>query len=626
MREELVPLVVDVSTSGYSTAQLALAVLLFVLFAVALTVLTWRLQYRGLEGDQPAHKRALRESKRRRDPEVVRFSRDEVEETLQVRSEVRSLFEAASGSEVDTRGRPTVRGALGEVRSTVRETWRDATSDVPGVAIRLLERAVLVAVFGAVAVSTSRVVEWITKDPDYPTAADVVAETQETAGEGTSLLLEILGLYPYADFVWALIFSLAFQLGSWLFTHWYYVAGALVALGVSIWVLEREVLVEPRRSLIWSRRRTSVRIVSILVPTWVAGATPVALAEKAGLGHETLATNIGVGLSVFAFMLALGLVLRRVTLAGVLTVANRDDPRVPLLVDWGLRHVGALLAGISLPLVALYILVGLADGSVAAVVEAFLAAERGVQALVGLVAASIVAGLAYMARGAVPAVREALVESLSRGAVRTVLLVRGVPILAVILAYLLSFGFGLTFPVAIVAAVLTGLLARTAIVATLRVKATASLFGDWLKPDQSAMFLVVRAYELEDSDGVSRYYAGVNSKAVAADSIDEAVEAVLELSDRLVDEEESDPTVSEEYARDLLKYGLVGIDSTERKLEQRIREEVEGRLRKEGGLPESELESKLEGRYPSELWRSKLREWRLRGVIRRRDGYLYPSR
>jgi len=231
-----------------------------------------------------------------------------------------------------------------------------------------------------------------------------------------------------------------------------------------------------------------------------------------------------------------------------------------------------------------------------------------------------------MARGAVPAVREALVESLSRATVRSVLLVRGIPILGVILAYLLSFGFGLSFPLAIVAAVVVGLLSRLAIVGTLRVRATASLYGDWIKPDESALFIVVRAYELEDADGTPRYYAGVNSKAVAHDSVDKAVEAVLDLSSELVDEDESDPKLPEEYARDLLKYGLVGIERTEAKIEQRIREEVEGRLSRDNGLPRSEVERALEGRYPPDIWSSKLREWRLRGVIRERDGYLYRSR
>jgi len=625
MREELAPLAIDVSTAGYSTAQLALAALLFLLFAAGLTVATWRLQYRGLEGNQPAHKRALRESKRLRDPEVARFGRDEIEEDpARVASEVRDLFESAGGAEVETRGRVTVRGALGEIRSTVRETWRDATSSVPGVAIRLVERALLVAIFGAVAVSTSTVVRWLTKNPDYPTAADIVAETTEYGQKGSSILLETLGLYPGADLIWALAFTLAYRLGSWLFTHWYYVAGALVVIGLAIWVLEREVLDQPRQSLIWSRRKTSRRLVAILVPTWVAGATPVAVGRE--LGREPLGIIIGIPLSAFAFVVAVGLVLRRVSVSTLLTVGNREDPPGALLLDWGLRHVGAVLAAVSIPLVGLYILVGLADGSVAAVVEAFLGAERGVQALVGLVAVSIVALLAYMARGAVPAVREALVESLSRATVRSVLLVRGIPILGVILAYLLSFGFGLSFSLAIVAAVVVGLLSRLAIVGTLRVRATASLYGDWIKPDESALFIVVRAYELEDADGTPRYYAGVNSKAVAHDSVDKAVEAVLDLSSELVDEDESDPTLPEEYARDLLKYGLVGIERTEAKIEQRIREEVEGRLSRDNGLPRSEVERALEGRYPPDIWSSKLREWRLRGVIRERDGYLYRVR
>ena len=398
----LAPLAIDISTTGYSTAQLALAALLFLVFLGTLTVLTWRLQYRGLEGDQPAHKRALRESKRLRDPEVARFSKAEVEEEpVRVASEVRALFESAGGAEVETRGRVTIRAALGEVRSTVRETWRDATSSVPGAAIRMVERALLVAIFGAVAVSTSSVVRWLTKDPDYPTAADIVAETTEYAGKGSSLLLEILGLYPGADIIWALAFTVAFRLGSWLFAHWYYVAGTLVAIGLAIWVLEREVLEEPRQSLIWSRRRTTRRLVAILVPTWVAGATPVAVGRE--LGYTSLGTKVGVALTTFAFILAVGLVLRRVSVATLLTVGNREDPRGPLLLDWFLRHVEAVLAAVSLPLVALYITLGLADGSVASVVEAFLEAERGIQILAGLVAVGIIAGLAYMARGAVPA-------------------------------------------------------------------------------------------------------------------------------------------------------------------------------------------------------------------------------
>ncbi|QLH83392.1 hypothetical protein [Halosimplex pelagicum] len=624
MLEGAVPLAIDLSADGYSTAQLALAVLVVLAFLGGLTVLTWRLQYHNLEGDQPAHKRALRESKTRRDPEVLRFGADAIEEERsRVRRELRELVDAATGADVATREYTTVRAALGTVRSTVRETWRDATTDVPGVALQALERALLVVVFGAVAVSTSTIVQWLTKDPDYPTAADVVAELQEYGGTGGSTLLEVLGLFPFSDLVWALLFTVAFRLGQWIFAHWYVVAGVLVGAGLGVWYLEREVLEEPRRTLLVSRSSTTKTLAGILVPTWIAGAVSTWVGEL--VGFRGVGELVGLLLAMGTLVVGVVLAFRRARTEALWTTLHRDEPRGPLLLDWSLRHTLALLGPVALALAALYVVVGLADGSVARVVAAFLAADRGVQGLVGLVALGSVALVVYMARDAAPAVREALVESLSRGAVRTVLLVRGVPVLLVVLVYLLAFGFNLSFPAAVALAIVAGVVGRVGIVAALRVRATASLFGDWLKPDTSAVFLVVRAYELEDADGTSRYYAEVNSKAVAHDSREELVDAVLEVADGLVDEEETDPTVPQRYAEDLLSYGIVGVEASRKKTIQRIREETEGTIESDGAVSRSQLERDLEGEYPPELAEKKLREWihSPGHRLRERDGYLY---
>jgi len=624
MLRSALPLAIDVSAGGTTTAQLALAVLLLVVFVGALTVLTWRLQYLGLEGDQSDHKRALEESKSRRDPEILRFDKDSIEEArARVRRELLELVESASGADVETREYPTVRGAIGTVQETVRETWRDATTDVPGVAIKALERALLVAIFGAVAVSTSTVVQWITKDPDYPTAADIVAETQEYAGTGSSTLLEVLGYFPYSDLVWALLFTVAFRIGRWLFAHWYVVAAVLGGAGVAVWLLEREVLEEPRRSLLVSRRSTTKTLVAILVPTWIAGAVSTWSGEL--VGYPGAGELVGFLLATATLLVGVVLALRRASLETLWTTVHRDEPRGVLLLDWSIRHTLAVLGPIALALVGLYVVVGFADGSVARVVEALIAADRGVQASVALVGVGGVALLAYMARDAAPAVREALVESLSRGAVRTVLLVRGVPYLAVVLVYLLSFGFNLPFTAAVVAAIVAGVLGRVAIVGALRVRATASLFGEWLEPDKSALFLVVRAYELRDADGTARYYAEVNQKAVAADSKKKLVDAVLEIADGLVDEEETDPTVAQTYAEDLLSYGIVGIEASRKKTIQRIQEETEGTISKEGAVSRASLERDLESEYPPEIAESKLREWihSPGHPLRERDGYLY---
>lgn len=620
------PLAIDLSSSGYTAAQVGIAVLFFAVFLLGLTVLTWRLQYLGLDGDQADHKRALKESKSRRDPEVLRFDKSSIEEAPgRVRRELLELVDAASGADVATREHTTIRGALRTVRGTVRDSWRDATTDVPGAALKALERALLVAIFGSVAVSTSMVIQWLTKDPDYPSAADVVAETQEYAGTGSSTLLEVLGLFPYSDLVWALLFTLAFRAGQWLFAHWYAVAIVLGSAGLGVWLLEREVLEEPRRSLLLSRTPTTKALIGIVGPTWVAGAVSTWVGGL--VGFRGVGELVGLVLAVAVFTVGVVLALRRARIAALWTTIHREEPSGALLVDWSLRHMVAVLGPLALVLVALYGVVGLADGSVARVVAAFLAADRGVQALVGLVALGVVALLVYMARGAAPAIREALVESASRGAVRTVLLVRGVPILLVVLVYLLAFGFQLSFAAAVVAAVVAGVLGRLAIVASLRVRATASLFGDWMIPDKSAVFLVVRAYELEDADGILRYYAEVNSTAVAADSREDLVDAVLELADGLVDEEASDPTVEQRYAEDLLSSGLVGLETSRKKTIQRIREETEGKVSKERGVSRASLERELENEYPPELLESKLREWANSpgSDLRERDGYLYLS-
>ncbi|RLM32681.1 hypothetical protein DVK01_20375 [Haloarcula sp. Atlit-120R] len=226
---------------------------------------------------------------------------------------------------------------------------------------------------------------------------------------------------------------------------------------------------------------------------------------------------------------------------------------------------------------------------------------------------------AWVTRGAVPDLRAALGNLAADTSVRLAVFRRGVPIVAMVTVYFLALGFGLPWFVAGVFALVAGVGTRGAYYLFRRIRYRAT---EMESPERTPSQVQVRAYRLSTADG-ERYYASVNSHELAHEDADTLTDAVCRVAGSVFEGDSPGPSVEHAFAEDLLRFGIVDVDETERKLEKTAEEEAEGKMRsKHGRYPAEKLEERITRRVPEHIWREVKHEKRLRGEWTKRDGHL----
>lgn len=610
------PLQIDVGTRSVTAAHTALAVSLLVGTFVLLTVARYKMQFVGLSDEQQRQKKHLLGQREDQDPETLRIPVSDHGNLEQYRNQIRALFDADLTVE-DVSEHTTLRDAFTQVRQELGEAWRSRTSHLPKLAVALGELAVAIAVTGGIATTSAETFRrWFTSSSDGLNLNVLASVAIETASEAVAVGIDVLGAFPFAETLWSLIFAYGLLGLQWLYDHPFVSASILALATVLVVYLDRRAPDAVDASLVGSRSSIALGTVACLIVIWLSGIVLAVLGDAVGYPQIGAVAGLTAAVGFTVYFGYHAAVLFRDRVRSVASdLSSEDHLTAAYLV---LRRAAAGYAGLVAPLVPVYLGVALVSGKLGALITAYLNGSLERQAVVSMVILLGLAVVARQAQAAYPDVKAATQELVARQSVRAVLFGRGVPIIVVVLAYFLSVGFGFSAGLSAVIAVAAGITTRLLYVLVLRARYRASLIESHQRLPSR---VVVQGYQFETADGETVYYAAVNATELAHRDRDELVDEILDASDELFASGEISPSVAQEFAEDLFEFGIVDVEETRTKLRRQVREETVGRLRQNGEMLEQEtLEDELE-EYPASIWEQCLREWRVRGEVKLRNGY-----
>lgn len=570
---------VDAPRPGSTPGQNYVAVVIIVLIAAGALWVRYRNRFAGLEPEEQAHKAALNGSRRDQTPRTLRIPSSA--DPADYRDRLVDLFDSQPSFEQD---RVTGRDAARSVLASFRESWRPITSRLSAFVIRLVSLAWLVAIFGALAVSTDAVVRLILVDTSIRDTEIYMQRAIELSIDVLETGRDALLAFPYIGELasFALAFgTLAFE---WLYTHYWLVALGLLLLAVVIAYLERQVSDELETRLYERRRGLLAAWVGSFVLVWLAGVVPAAIGSYLGAPETGARSGFGLAMLLAAGLGAIG--LRRYV--DRLKEAAYHGPDESGLADWYLlaRRTAFMLAVPGALLVITYALVFVATGKMGAIGEAILAADLGIQALLVGVVVLVVAGIAYLVRSAWPDVRAALIESLSRTELRAVLFWRGSLAVGFVVGYLLAFAFTRDIVLAMVLGPLGAAVGLAIYELLERAKYRVSV---WDRSTEIPRSVTVQAYRLRDDDGDRHPFAIVNGRIeLARDDVDDLVDEVLEAVVDVQTGEEYGASIGTWHAASLFELGQPDEERTRARVKEHARKLFVDALRPAGRVVDVE--------------------------------------
>lgn len=616
-RIEAVPIQIDVGVSGPTAEQTGLAIGFLVLIAALLVAARWRMQFVGLSDEQTRNKKALIGQRESQNARTLRIPKDA--DLAEYRDRVAALFE---GEPPEVDDEITVRQALGSIRRELDDAIHARVEHVPRLALWFGEVAIGLAITGGLATIGVETFRRAFAKGGGLSLGYVVDVAISTLNEGVRIGLDVLGSFPYAGTLWSLAFAYSVLVAEWVWNNPFVPAGLLAAAAIAVIYLGRKAPDASDVELYQSRGTVARSIVVSAVVIWIAGVVPAALGGVIGsVTGIDLFEAIGAGAGLLAALATTGwLALQAGRSARVrlrYAVTELASESTPIIASILVRRIGVLVAGLVAPLVPIYLGYILVTGKLTAVVSAFLAGSAEMQLAVGLVVAMAIAMLVYQTRAAWPELKAAVREVTSRRAVRLALMTRGLPTVVVVIAYFIAVGFGAGAALAIVLALVAGVVSRAVYALVRRARYRASLI-EFEEPTASRV--VIQAYLLETADGETLFYARANTTAVAHTDRDAVVDAVMNATRDLFDDGEVRPMIARAFARDAIEFGIVDVDETETRIRQDVRTEVVGQLRRRGRIERETLEDDLE-KFPEHIWSEWIRERRIRGDLRLRSGY-----
>jgi len=638
---------IDISVQETTPGQRLLAWTLILAIAFVAAYLLYRTQYRGLPSRLAKAKADLTGARADTTLQSVYIPQDVAENPDRVAEIVNSVLDD------DPPDQPTLRGAAGSVRTELAQTWAPRWLALPPAARRVLGLGAVVLVFGAVAVSTESLLSVLeTSEPQtQPEQWPVLAVTETLAMLGTAA--GWIASAPGADVVWALALTAVLTVGTWLYTHWYVVALVLfVGSTLLIWLERRlpdthrlwaiarvqrgtksaralanylgdserseqlvpdsaqtETLPVAQRSLYADSETpppSSVRwlrslprsgqvarvIIVAMLACWVIGLVSVGIGRVAVDPNERAvrygAAAMLAAASVFGLAAVIAVARNWDRLAAVPRRCQRATPRQQTYLI--ARAAVLLFTTLVSPLVPVYIAVGLTKFP--RLIDAYLAASAGIQALGAVVILGIAVGLAYQARAAWGDVRSALRISAAQTSVRGAVAAQGAPIVVVGVTYALTAGLFRSIILGVICAVAAGLLARQAISLLSRARYRVSMRD---RSPQPALRVVVEGAALETRDGDREWYVRVNGGTeLLHPDRERVVEDSVAVVSQLVADGTTAATLSEWHAEDAFEYGVTDPAETKRKLFEDTRRVIFRELRKHmGTVPTDRLEDRL---------------------------------
>ena len=614
MTETILQSSIDLSTGGVTAAQMAFAVVLLVGFGLALVVGSYLLQFTGLSEAQKREKRALLGQREALEAATLRLRPDDDLDAK--REQIRALFDGEQPAVEEA----SVRTAVGAVRQELGDAWGSYTTAIPRLARWLLELAVGLSVTAALVHVSVGTYRRVFAGGEGMTVDELLLDARWALEQVVSLAVDALGAFPFADLVWALTFAYSVQAASWLYDHPVPLIVLLLASAAAVVWLDRRAP-EAREISVTTRFSLSTVVLAV-VSVWVAGAVPAALGSLAGF--PTIGAVVGLlaaAVVTVAFLYLIGRAILRDTRA---LVRAHNDPDRAAIAYLAVRRVGMSVAAVAAMLIPIYLVAAVATGQLSGIIGAFLAGSLAVQVAVVVLALVAIGAAAWVARDALPAVRGAVSNLAADTGVRLALFRRGVPVVAMISVYLLALGFELPWVIGLAVAAVAGIGTRAVYYTVRRVRYRLSEVDS---VERTPSQVQVRAYRLSTAESGERYYARVNAIKLAHEDADALTDAVCSVAADLFADGETGPSVERAFAEDLLRFGIVDVAETRRKLEKKAEEAAEGRMCKHSGqYPREKLETRVLRQIPEPIWKDVFDKKRIRGEWITRDDYLVLRR
>lgn len=584
---------IDLGRTSDPTGQFAIAAAVLVVIYAVIIALRYRARFSGLSETKARHRAALTGSKRDQTPRslYVPLDRDPVD----VEEELRRLFDRGSRYVDD---RATFLEAAGSMRTSVRASLHPVTSRVSTYVLRLVSLAWLVAIFGALAVSTEAVIYYLggtlTVDDLDRVVDKVVVLTNDVLVAGESFVTG----FPYGATVWDFTFALATLAWEWAYMHYAVVAAVLLAIAAAVGWMEWRLEDPPETRLYTSWFRLYTLSVGSIALVWLVGVVPASVGDVAGVpgAGRLLGFLAAVVTAAAIWLLAVRGFVRRLQERSRSAADATPIVRGYLVV----RRAGLLAAVPSSVLVVAYVVVLVATGKLGRIVDAILTADASVQLAILAVVVSIGVAIGYLLRESWPDVQQSVRDNWSRVRFRTALLRRGVPLVGVLAGLMVATSLTDNLVIGTLLAVIGGIVAYYLWGLLERARYRLDLRPSSKRRPKDVL---VQGYVLEDDDDETHPLAVINGRVeIARTSVDDVVDETIDAIAAIQGGEEYGPTIGTWHADNLLELGIVTEEETRAGVRERARKTIMDELRPVGRSRDLDDVERVAERIPEPIW------------------------
>jgi uncharacterized protein (DUF433 family) len=591
---------------------------------VVLLTLLWvsrsYLRYRATDPGERRHIRELRPQLLAGTSVTVRirqgFDREDVLERLRAGFDREDVLEESDATVRD------VAAGLASAAANARPSW------VPVLAWRGILEGALLLVAGLVAFAP--LAYWrAAVDPSPPVSA---GEAAPLAATGVSIGVSALSTFPYSELVYGLVLATGILGVSGLWGSWLLPAAVLVAGGVALTWLHREIATwdsVPDDARIGRRRsRASLRLLSWGVGLWAVG---VGLSSSAravdGLVEADLAgfaAPVGFLAAVIAALIGVGLWVRR-TVRRINELGETHPAETSAVVAYlVLRRVYLALAVVAAGLLVGYAGYAVITGRVVEVLAVVASAPTWVLGILGLAVLSLFVIAVLQLPGVLEDLRDLASRVTRSTALRLWVFARGVPIVGTVATFALVLAMSASIVAAGGTSILVGAVLRG--IGSLIVRMKYAALRRYSGLERPVKEVHIAPFRVEDADGEGIWVADVDGTRLAHRELETLLEDVADSVRERTNTGKwpyYGPTTESEHYYHRVEMGFVDLERFRTKLRAATRLRTRVFLKDHGGeLDDETARDELADDYPEWLVDDGITELRRRGIVDKRNDKL----
>jgi hypothetical protein len=515
---------------------------------------------------------------------------------------------------------PDVDERLSTPLRALARRWRSRIGPVPQLTVWLATEAVVLGV---------------------PAALVLVEVSALSTGAGVSLPIpsldtilavldvgvDLIGLFPGTNIVWALTLTAFIMLYQALYQNALAIAAVLAVGAATIAHLDRQTKDSIDVRLYPRRRATARRVISRLATVWLVGVTFAHL-DYVPLVPDltTFGALLAFGLAVYYLGGAVGSVWRRLNneyhaltnhSPPVLVEGSGQHRRARIVAYLGARKTLAALAVLMLPLIPVFIVQALTEG-IWMKLDALLSSGPLVQVAVFTVVGAVVWLLSRVDPDEWTRFYLASTRAASRNAVRTIVIARGLPILAIVAAVILGLAFQLPVWFVATAALAVGLIVRLAGKLWKRLTYRARR----VEFDETLPNVDVMVDDIEDGDGNRIGVARVHTHWIAWPTDDVLYDQIIRDVESYFDANSPKQSLPSVYYDHLEEVGRVDPDEVVDSVRAQARSDLEHVVAPDSA-PQAVVEDRLYDAYPDRVVDAVISESERAGVLSQGDSEYY---